>query len=53
MGKCLRTRAKVRTGHVVRKPEVMAAVQVDMTGLKANRWRYWTMLDLVEVRGRC
>ena len=30
------------------KPEVMAAVQVDTTGLKADRWRYWTISDLVE-----
>ena len=30
------------------KPEVMAAVQVKTTGLKADQWRYWTMLDLVE-----
>ena len=29
-------------------PEVMLAVQVDMTELKANRWRYWTMSDLLE-----
>ena len=47
-GKCLRTGAEVGHGHVVKKPEVMAAVQVDTTGLKANQWRYWTMLDLVE-----
>ena len=48
LGKCLRTRADVRPGHVVKKPEVMVAVQVDTTGLKADRWRYWTMSDLVE-----
>ena len=34
LGKCLRTRAEVNRVHVVKKPEVMAAVQVDMTGLK-------------------
>ena len=33
---------------MVRTPEVMAAVQVDTTGLKADRWRYWKMSDLVE-----
>ena len=48
LGKCLRTRAEVSPGHVVKKPEVMAAVQVDTTGLKADQWRYWTMSDLVE-----
>ena len=48
MGKCLRTRAEVSPGHVVKKPEVMAAFQVDTPGLKADRWRYWKMLDLVE-----
>ena len=48
LGKCLRTRAEVRPGHVVKKPALMAAVQVDTTGLKDDRWRYWTMYDLVE-----
>ena len=48
MGKCLRTRAEVNPGHVVKKPEVMVAAQVDTTGLKADGWRYWTMSDLVE-----
>ena len=33
---------------MVKKPEVIAAVQVDTTGLKSNRWSYWTMSDLVE-----
>ena len=40
LGKCLRTRAEMRPGHVVKKPEVMSAVQVDTMGLKAGRWRY-------------
>ena len=48
MGKCLQTRAEVRPGHVVKKPEVMEAVQVKTTGLKADTWRYWTMSELVE-----
>ena len=48
LGKCLRTRAEVSPGHVVKKPEVMAAVQVNTAGLKADRWRYWTMSYLVE-----
>ena len=48
LGKCLRTGAEVSPGHVVKKPEVTEAVQVDMTGMKANQWRYWTMSDLVE-----
>ena len=36
LGKCLRTIAEVRPGHVVKKPEVMAAVQVNTTGLEAD-----------------
>ena len=48
MEKCLRTRAEVRPGHVVKKPEVMAAVHVDTTEMKADRWRYCIMSDLVE-----
>ena len=48
LGNCLRTRAEVSPGHVVKKPEVMAAVQVETTGLKADQWMYWTMYDLVE-----
>ena len=47
-GKCLQTRAEVSPGHVVKKPEVMMVVKVETTGLKANRWRYWKMSDLVE-----
>ena len=48
LGKYLRTRAEVRPGHVVKKPAVMAVVQVDTTGLKADRRRYCIMSDLVE-----
>ena len=48
LGKCLRTRAEVRPGHGVKKTEVMAAFQVDTTGLNADRWRYCTMSDFVE-----
>ena len=47
LGKCLRTRAEVSLGQVVKKPEVMAAFQVNTTSLKADRWRYWTMSELV------
>ena len=39
---------EVSPGRVVKKPEVVAEVQVDTTGLKADQWRYWTMSDLVE-----
>ena len=38
----------VSSGHVVKKPEVLAAVQVNTTGMKADRWSYWTMSDLVK-----
>ena len=48
MGKCFQTRAELRPGHVVKKPAVMAVVQVDTAGLKAARWRYCIMSDLVE-----
>ena len=48
LGKCLRKIAEVDPGHLVKKPEMMAAVQVDTTGLKAARWSYWTMSYLVE-----
>ena len=48
LSKCLRTREEVSPGHVVKIPEVMAADQVDTTGLKDNLWRYWKMSDLVE-----
>ena len=48
LGKYFRTRAEVRPDHVVKKPAVMAVVQVDTTGLKASRWRYFIMSDLVE-----
>ena len=48
LGKCLRKRAEFIPGHVVEKTEVIAVVQVDTTGMKSNRWRYWTMSDLVE-----
>ena len=44
----MRTRAEVRPGHVVKKPAVMALFQVDTAGLKADRWRYCMMSDLVE-----
>ena len=46
--KCLRTRAEVRPGYVVKKPAVMTVVQVDTTGLKADGWRYCIMSDFVE-----
>ena len=49
MGKCLRTRVEVNPGHVVKNPELMAAVQVNTTGLKSDIWKYWTMYDLVDI----
>ena len=48
LGKCFRTRAELRPGHVVKKPVVIAVVHVDTTGMKADRWRYCIMSDLVE-----
>ena len=32
----------MRPGHVAKKPLSMAAIQVDGTGEKAARCRYWT-----------
>ena len=48
LGKCFRTRADVRPGHVVKKPTVIAVFHVDTMGLKADLWRYCIMSDLVE-----
>ena len=42
------TNTEVSPVHVVKKPEVMEAVHVNMTGLKEDQWRYWTTSDLVE-----
>ena len=49
LSKCFRTRAELIPGHVVKKPAVIAVVQVDTTGLKDYRWRYCIMSDLVEI----
>ena len=48
LGKCFRTRAKLRPGHVAKKPAVIAVVHFDTTGLKAAGWRSCIMSDLVE-----
>ena len=48
LGRFLWTRAEVRPGHVVKNPGVIAVVQVDTTGMKAARWRYYIMSDLFE-----
>ena len=48
LGKCFRTRSELRPGHVVKKPAVIAVVQVDTKGLKADQRRYCIMYDLVE-----
>jgi hypothetical protein len=42
LGRCLRTRAEVKPGQVVKKPASMAAVQVLVAGLKHARYRYVT-----------
>ena len=47
-GKCFRTRADVRPGHVVKKPALITVVHDDTTWLKADLWRYCIMSDLVE-----
>ena len=48
LGKCFRTRADVRPGHVVKKPAVIVVVHDNTTRLKAAMWRYCIMSDLVE-----
>ena len=48
LGKCFWTRAKLRPGHVVKKPAVILVVHVYMTGLKDAWWRYCIISDLVE-----
>ena len=53
LGKCFRTSAELRHGHVVKKPAVIAVVHVDTTGLKDARWRYCIMSDLVERVWKC
>ena len=41
--RCFLTRSAVRPGQVVKKPALMAAIQVEGTGLKAALCRYVTM----------
>ena len=48
MGKCFRKIAELRPGHVMKKPAVIAVVQVDTAWVKAAWWRYCIMSDLVE-----
>ena len=48
LGKCFRTRADVRPGHVVKKPAVIMVVHDVTTGLRAYLCRYCMMSDLVE-----
>ena len=47
-GQVFADKSEVETWSSGEKSEVMVAVQVDTMGLKADQWRYWTMLDLVE-----
>ena len=48
MSKCLWTRAEVRPGHVVKKPELMAVVQVEKKGAEG---RSMEVLDNVGLGG--
>ena len=48
LGKYFRTSVELRPSHVVNKPAVIAVVQVETTGLKAAKWRYLIMSDLVD-----
>ena len=48
LGKRFRTRAKLRPGHVVKKPAVILVVHVYTTGMKFAWWRYCIISDLVE-----
>ena len=49
LGKCLRTRAEVRPGQVVKKPVSIAWIHVEGTGENAALWRNMTssFLDFV------
>jgi hypothetical protein len=42
-GSCLLTAAVARPGQVVKYSRLMAAIQVDLTGLNAAAWRYLIM----------
>ena len=48
LGKNFRTRAEVRSGHVVKKTAVIAMVHDNTTGLKSALWRYCIMSDFVD-----
>ena len=50
LGKCFRTRAEVRSGHVVKKTGVITVFYNDTTGLKAALWRYCILSDCLQVR---
>ena len=43
----MRTRSEVGPDQVAKYSVLMALVQVEMTGLKAHRCRYWTSSALV------
>ena len=46
-GRCLNIRLAERPGHDVKWPLLMAAMKVDLTGLKAAAWKYWESSRLV------
>ena len=48
LGKCFRTSAELRPGHVVKKPAVISLVHVETMGMKTAWWMYCIMSDLVE-----
>ena len=46
-GRCLEIRLVERTGHDVKWPLLMAAMKVELVGMKAAEWKYWASLRLV------
>ena len=47
-GRFLEMRLAERPGHDVKCPRLMDVIKVDLTGLKAEAWKYLASLRLVE-----
>ena len=46
-GRFLEMRLAERPGHDVKWPQLMTAMKVDLTGMKAAVWKYLAILRLV------
>lgn len=49
LGRSLWTMEAVRSGHVAKKPALMAQIQVDVSGLKQVAWRNLRRLVFVGI----